>query len=248
MDNVYAIISGKGGVGKTTIAINLAYLLSKKFKVLLVDVNLSTPNVAIFLGIDPVYTLNDVLRGDVEVNQAIVKKDSLDVLPAGISFRDLIGIEPEKIKDVIESVKDNYDYIFLDTSAGIGKEAQYGIKAADMAIAVTTPEPPSLVDTLKSIKLAEKFLVPTRGVIVNMFSGKYLQSTISDFLEKEILGIIPYDPIVKVSVQREEPFVKKNTKATRALMKAAEKLTGEKFIEEKSIIDVIMSALGLKKQ
>ena len=239
--NVYAIISGKGGVGKTTIAVNLAYLLSKRFKVLLVDANLSTPNVAIFLGIDPLYTINDVLRGDISIDQAITKKDTLDVLPAGIALKDLIGVDPEKIKDVIENVRDHYDYIFLDTSAGLGKEAQYGIKAADRAIAVTTPDPPSLVDTLKSIKLAQRLLVPTRGVIVNMYSGSVATSTISNFLESEVLGLIPYDPIVRASVSKGQPFVDKQTKASRALRKAAEKLTGEKFIVEESIINKILS-------
>ncbi|AAR38974.1 NEQ119 [Nanoarchaeum equitans Kin4-M] len=238
-----AILSGKGGVGKTTISVNLAKVLSTKFRTLLIDGNLTTPNVAIFLGLNPLYTLNDVLRGDINVSEAIVKKDNLYVLPASIRLKDLQGINPEKIKDVIESLKEHYDYIIIDTAPGLGREMRYSILGADEAIAITTTDASSLVDTTKAMALAEQKGISIKGAIINMYDGSVNPSTIEDFLETSILGIIPYDPTIKRYTMKNQTIENKKTKGAIAIKRIAERLTNEKFVYSESFIDKLLSFL-----
>ena len=170
MGKVYSILSGKGGVGKTTSAINLAAALNALGEdVLIVDANLSTPNIGLHLGapIVPV-TLNHVLDGRADVTDAIYEHDSgLKILPSSLSIRELKRINHDKLIEVAKELRKLADYILLDSSAGLGREAESAINSADEIIIITQAEMPSVADALKTSKLTEYLNKDIRGFIIN---------------------------------------------------------------------------------
>ena len=153
---VYAVISGKGGVGKTTSAINLGSSVNSLGKeVIIVDANLTTPNIGLHLGspIVPV-TLNHVLNNKARVEEAIYEHESgTKILPSSLSIGELKNLEPDKIVDVAKKLRKIAECIFLDASAGLGDEAKAAIKACDEVIIITNPDISAVTDALKTIKV-----------------------------------------------------------------------------------------------
>ena len=134
------IISGKGGVGKTTSTINLGASMNSFGKeVIIVDANLTTPNVGLHLGspIVPV-TLNHVMNDKAKVEEAIYEHESgTKILPSSLSINELKNIDHEKLIDVTKKLRKIADHILLDSSAGLGEEAKAAIKSGDEIIIVT---------------------------------------------------------------------------------------------------------------
>ncbi len=255
MTKVICVTSGKGGVGKTTIAVNLAAALYKLGKeVLLVDANVTTPNVSLHLGL-PLQgpTLHDVLRGKANILQVIhIHPSGLKVVPAGLSLYDLLNTDPENLHTALLDILGHFDFVILDSSAGLGKEAISAIKASEEIIVVVNPEIPSLTDALKVIKLAEQFNIKVRGIIVNRYQGKPFElkpTTIQSLLEQEILGVVPEDENVKKAIAMKNPIIFSfpSSPASKAIMNIARKLLGLPDIKEKqSFLEKLLSILGIK--
>ena len=189
MGKVITVISGKGGVGKTISAINLAASLNKmKKNVVLVDCNFTTPNTALHLGspIVPV-TLNQVLAGRKRVYDAIYQHYSgLKIVASSISLKALKDINPNNLPKAIRDLRRIADLIILDGAAGLGKEALMSIENSDDIVIVTNPEMPAVTDALKTIKLAEQLKKNVLGVIVTRVrkDGKEMKlADISNLLE-----------------------------------------------------------------
>ena len=263
MGKVYVVISGKGGVGKTTSTINLGFAVNELGKeVIIVDANLTTPNIGLHLGspIVPI-TLNHVINNRAKVEEAIYEHESgAKILPASLAIGELKSIDHEKLPDVTKKLRKLADHIFLDSSAGLGQEAQSAIRAADEVIIITNPEISAVTDALKTIKLAEQMNKNVIGVIVTRHQDKDWEmdlGTIKDMLEVPILGIIPEDEAVKESqrIKNAVIYTHPKSKSAKAYRKIGRRLMGSDYIKAVEKVEKktegffkrLFKRLGMKK-
>lgn len=237
MTRIIVCAGGKGGSGKTTISANLGAALAKMGKdVTILDANLTTPNLGIHLGV-PLFpvTLHDVLKGKAEIWDAVYRHESgLKIIPAGISLRDLKGIDARDLPNTILDFLGSTDILIVDASAGLGREALAAFESADELLLVTNPELPAVTDALKAIKLAEQVGTKVTGVVVNRRAGRAHEMTnteIKNLLDTEILAEIPEDLAVQESIAKRMPVVnhKPNSKASNEIKKLAARLVGEEI-------------------
>ncbi len=245
MAKTIVIGSGKGGVGKTVTAINLAIALNSLGKsVVVVDSNLTTPNVALHLG-SPVVpiTLNHVLQGKKHIyNATYTHHSGTKVVPASLSIEALRGIKPQRFNGALKQLKKIADFIIVDSAAGLGHEALLPIGALDKddeLIVVTNPEMPAVADALKTIKLAEKMQKNVSGVIVTRTQNKRELSTknIREMLEKPIIARVPEDIAVRDSIMERNPLVlaSPNSRAAKSYMRLAAKIANVEYRDTSSL-------------
>jgi len=248
------VCSAKGGVGKTSAAINLSSALNNLGKdVILVDCNFTTPNIGLYYGIAKVdRTMHDILNKKSDINQAIyVHKNGTKIIPGNISVESLKRVRPEFLKQKLNDL--NADFIIMDSSAGLGREALASLDACDEVLVLVNPEIPSVADALKLIKISEELKKEVIGVVVSRKRGKLemKMNAIESLLEHPIIGVIPEDEHMKKALVREDSVFNlyPNSDAGRAYNKLAHYLAGEFYEEErkKSLIDDFLEMLGLKK-
>lgn len=219
---IIAIASGKGGVGKSNITVNMGLALQEMGKrVLLLDADLGMANLDILLGLTPRYNLSHVLKGKCKFEDAVLNgPDGIDILP-GTSGDDLVNISSMEVKRLIEAsshMESNYDIIIIDIGAGIHYSVTNFIMACDEAIIVLTPEPTAIMDAYSLIKfLANQKSKSKIGLLINQTSSQKegdnvanrMQKVIKEYLKTdiEIMGYIPYDEYVRQSVKAQTPFI-----------------------------------------
>ena len=219
---IIVITSGKGGVGKTTTAINLGAAINYFGKdVLIIDGNLSTPNVGIHLNSPEVpICLNHVLLEKADPYEAVYEHDSgLKIMPSSLSIKELKKIKPEKMKDLKPELKKLGDYVILDSAAGLGIEADSAIDIADELIIVTNPEMPAITDALKTIKLAEGKNIKIKGIIITRVKknkSEMQPEIVKEMLEVPILGSIPEDPVAQEALNLKDALVHTHPKSPSA--------------------------------
>lgn len=242
MTRVITITSGKGGVGKTTSAINLGAAFNYFGKeVVIVDANLTTPNIGLHLGapIVPV-SLNHVLNGKAKVMDAMYEHDSgTKIIPSSLSVRELRGLEPNKLKEVVKRLRKISDIVILDSAAGLGEEAVVAMEAADEILIVTNPEIPAVTDALKAAKLAEELGKDVKGVIVTRVNGNNVEmpiSNIGDMLELPVIGVISEDKNVPKSVVMKDALIHSypKSRAAKQYRMLAAKLLGKNNYRERT--------------
>lgn len=257
MKKVLVITSGKGGVGKTTTAINLGAAINYFGKdVLVIDGNLSTPNVGIHLNSPEVpVNLNHVLSGKADPSEAIYEHESgLKILPSSLSIKELKKIKPERLKDFKEHFKEIADHVIVDSAAGLGSETEAVIDLADELIIVTNPEMPAIADALKAIKLAEQKKKPVLGVIVTRVKKNQIEmqpETVKDMLEVPILGMVPEDLDMQRALNQKDAVVHTHpkSKSARAYKEIAAQLIDEIYDSDKDkdrIFIRFLKKIGLK--
>jgi pilus assembly protein CpaE len=165
MTNTIAFISIKGGVGKTTLALETASSLANHYhkKVLLIDGNLSAPNIGLHFNLTNEVTLHDALNG-LPLHNTIYEAHGIDIIPANLNNKE--EINPFKLKKLIAKFKPRYDYIIIDSSPNY-EELKPVIEAADKVFLVSSPDHVTLETTMKAAKLAKEQRTPIHGIIVN---------------------------------------------------------------------------------
>lgn len=234
---ILTIISGKGGVGKTTTAINLGVALNSFGKeVIIVDANLTTPNVGLHLGAPMVpVTLNHVLIGKAKVADALYEHSSgTKIMPSSLSVKELGRLNHKKLKDVGRSLKKMADYVIYDAAAGLGEEAVASIESSDHLIIVTNPEITAVTDALKTIKLAEEMGKDVKGVIVTRVKRSRSQmpiANIKEMLGVPLIGVVPEDDAVPMALTMKDAVfhVSPNSKSAMAYKKIAADIAGIRY-------------------
>ena len=206
---VLAVAGAKGGVGKTTTAINLGVALAEAGEtVAVVELDLAMANVIDFLQFEPKHTLHDVLSGSVPTTEALYPiADRLHVLPAGTELAEFNAINVAALAPVIRSLRPAYDYVILDTAAGVSPETIYPLRLSDAVVIVSTPRVASIRDAKKTIELANRVNGTVAGVIFNRAgSGRAPPpERLAAFLETTLIGAIPEDDTVAAAQDMSEP-------------------------------------------
>lgn len=242
MSRVIGIISGKGGVGKTTVVANLGSILAQRFKkdVIVIDCNVSTSHLGLYLGMyyTPV-TLNQALTGEAKIEDAIYNYhiSGLRVIPASLSFSDLKGVDIARLRNTIKKLFGKADIILLDAAPGLGREAMATVRASDEVIFVNTPFVPSTMDIIKCHQVAKEMGVKPLGVILNMVGNEKYELTpkeVEELIELPVISSIPMDKNVLRSLALKMPVVlfSPGSPSSREFVRLAAHLLGEKYEPE----------------
>lgn len=242
MSRIIVITSGKGGVGKTTCTANLGMALAQRgHKVAVVDADFGLRNLDLLLGLENriVYTALEVLAGECRLEQALVKdkrQPKLALLPAAQN-RTKDAVNPDQMKQLVNSLTATYEYVLVDSPAGIEMGFQNATAAAKEAIIVTTPEIAAVRDADRVIGLLEANDIKKVHLIVNRLRPAMVQEDmmmsvkdVQEILAVPLLGVIPDDERVIVSTNRGEPLVLSQniSMAGIAFSNIARRLEGEK--------------------
>jgi flagellar biosynthesis protein FlhG len=242
---VIAIASGKGGVGKTNIALNLGLILARQgLRTLLFDADLGLANVDILMGLVPRYSLKEVIGGQCTLEEVIIRgPHDLLLVPGASGIQELADLDPparDRLIHDLAFLATKVDIILVDSGAGISRTVFSFAAAAGEAIVVATPEPTSITDAYGLIKGLQRLKV-SMHLIVNRATNKLegqqaagrLQGACRRFLQLELplLGIIPEDSRVGQAVRCQQPFSElfPRCPAARALEEAAAKLQGQEL-------------------
>jgi len=235
MGEVVSIISGKGGVGKTTVALNLASALNKKgYNALVVEGNVTSPTAALYLGYLPAEkTINNVLKGEIALDGAILTHESgVKLITCSLGLSDLTS-DYSKAFALVNKLKNNHDIVFIDAGAGLDEEARMAIDASDYVLVVTNPELPAVIDALRAVRLARALDKKVLGVIVNRVNYSLPQlpiEEIENIVEAPVIGTVMEDQAVHESFAYNQPVVhlRPRARASADFMNIASKILGEK--------------------
>lgn len=245
MARVINVSSAKGGVGKTTVAINLGVALAKYFgkKVALVDCNFTASHVGLYLGMynTPV-TLNSVMRDESRINKALYTHSSgLVIMPASMSLRDLHDLTDESLTHTIRRLSDSFDIILLDSAPGVGREALMSLKACDEVLFVANPFIPSVTDVARVADLCSSSEdlrnIKQLWIVMNKVENKDYELSPDEtkaLTNMSIVGVVPEDKNILKAVSTKTSVVlsNPNSKTSRAFLRLAAELIGEEYREQ----------------
>ncbi len=218
-----AITSGKGGVGKTNVVINLAIALQRRKKrITIFDADLGLANIDILLGLAPKYNIVNLISDDFPIEKILIEgPGGIKIIPASSGIQEITNLDPyqeEKLLSELSKVAEFTDILLIDTAAGISNLVLSFLLSSEEIILVTNSEPTSIVDAYAVVKVVSKYdLEKPISVIVNSVrseeEGKtvfnQLRTTVDRFLGREIslLGFLPYDKVVLEAVKTQKAVV-----------------------------------------
>ena len=248
--SVYAISSGKGGVGKTAVVANMAVSLAKlDKKVLILDADLGLANIDVVFGITPAFNLNHFFSGEQNLASIMVEGPfGIKILPAGSGLQNFIRLDAGhkmRLLEGLDSMHNDFDYVLIDTEAGISENVTYFNTAAQEIIIVTTPEPTAITDAYALMKLlSTQYHEKHFNLIVNMVqsdnealdvyrkltmvSNRYLDISI------DFLGSIPSEKQMNESIRKQKVIVDlyPSSKIASAFAGLAARITSETVVSE----------------
>ncbi|SHH21313.1 septum site-determining protein MinD [Thermosipho atlanticus] len=250
MSKVFVVTSGKGGVGKTTVSANLGCILAKEGeKVCVIDADVGLKNLDVVLGLENriIYTLIDVIKGNVTPREALVRHKlikSLYLLPASqIATKEMVS--PEDMINIVNELKPNFDYIIIDSPAGIERGFRNAVAPSEYALIVTTPELPAISDADRVIGLLENFGFSEENIllILNKFKphmakkGEMLTAEdVKKALAVRLLGVIPESDEVIISTNKGLPLVLETENGiVKSFENIAKRMKGEEVPIENDI-------------
>jgi flagellar biosynthesis protein FlhG len=222
MTRVVTIASGKGGVGKTNLSVNVALCLAALgHKTCLFDADLGLANINIMLGVNPERTLGDVIGGSCRLEEVIIKDyRGIDIIPGSTGLEEMANLNQDQVEWLIESFSslEDYDFLLFDTSAGIAKNVICFCLASSEVVLLITPEPTSLTDAYALMKvMARNRFDGTVGVVLNqppspagakLIYSKF-KAVVRKYLDIEVgaLGMVAQDPKVVEAVTEQKPVI-----------------------------------------
>jgi flagellar biosynthesis protein FlhG len=221
---VFTIASGKGGVGKTNIVVNLAIACQRIGKrVLVFDADLGLANIDIIFGLNPEYTIEELIAGKKDLSQIIVQgPEDVSIIPASSGVQELTNLtEGQKMHllNEFDALNNRYDILLIDTGAGVSSNVIYFNLAAEERIVVVKPEPTSITDAYALIKIMfRQYGVKNFHLLMNMVSGESEAKNVYNNLSKvlgrfmrgiriDYAGYIPTDNLLQKSVTKREPVL-----------------------------------------
>ena len=239
MGEVIVVTSGKGGVGKTTTTANVGTGLAKlDKKVVLIDMDIGLRNLDVVMGLENriVYNLVDVIEQKCKISQAFIKVKGYSnfyLLPCA-QTRDKTSVSPEQMKELTDTLKQEFDYVILDCPAGIEQGFKNAIAGADRALIVTTPEVSAVRDADRIIGLLDSNEVKRYDLIVNRLRmdmvkrGEMMSAEdVLEVLSVNLIGIIPDDENIVVSTNTGVPLVGNDSLAGKAFMNVCRRVMGK---------------------
>ncbi|MBX3081178.1 MAG: septum site-determining protein MinD [Anaerolineae bacterium] len=238
MARVVTITSGKGGVGKTTTTANLSAALAQlEKKVVCIDADIGLRNLDLIMGVENRirYDIVDVVEGRAKIRQAMIQHKlmpTLHLIPAA-QTRDKSAVSPSQMVNIVKELRDEFDFIMIDSPAGIERGFQNAVAPADEVVIVTNPEVSAVRDADRIIGLLEanNRKLPMR-LIINRVKpemvrrGEMLSADdVVDILSIKLLGIVPDDESVLIAGNKGTPDP--NSKAGTAFRNIARRLLGE---------------------
>ncbi|MFC6716636.1 cell division ATPase MinD [Natrialbaceae archaeon GCM10025810] len=219
---VYAIASGKGGVGKTTTTVNLGTALAQAGeRVAIVDVDLGMANLAGFISLNAdSNTLHDVLAGDASIEEATYElAEGIVAVPSGTDLDDYAKTSPEGLREIVEHLREEFDFVFLDVGAGVSHETVLPLGLADAVLLVSTPEPASIHDSSKTLELTDRAGGAVEGLLLTRTrpESDVSYEDVAAKVGVPLLGTIPDDPGVRDSVYAGTPLVVHDPKSPAAV-------------------------------
>jgi septum site-determining protein MinD len=237
---IITVTSGKGGVGKTTATANLSAALAMQGKrVVAIDADIGLRNLDVVMGLENriVYDLVHVVEGACRLRQAMIKDKRLEglfLIPAAQS-RDKNAINAQDMIDVCERLRPDFDFVLIDSPAGIEQGFKNAVAPADQVIIITTPEVSAVRDADRVIGLVEAEGKAPARLVLNRLRPDLVQrgdmldtDDVVDLLAIDLLGIVPNDDNIIVFTNRGVPVVlENNSRAGQAFRNIAGRLLGQ---------------------